>query len=129
MYRIVINVRYNVYIIIVQVLLSSQSLTISPGGKATFLCTSSGQMTVSVLWFINGTQFQDLNLMNVAENFTSIGSGIGVLTFTNLPAEYSMTRIQCQATLSSEEIANSTNTAILLISGIIVLITIELLKL
>lgn len=86
-----------------------------PGGDAVFRCASSGQTTVRIQWLINGTPLESLNLMNVTEEFTSIGDGVGILYFTNLPEDYNMTRIQCEATLSSGSTSLSINGVILLI--------------
>lgn len=86
-----------------------------PGGNAVFRCASSGLITIRVQWLVNGTLLENLNLMNVTEEFTSIGGGIGLLQFKNLPIDYNMTEIQCEATLSSETTSFSINVANLLI--------------
>ena len=80
------------------------------GGSIRFNCLSPG--AVGVEWLVNGTSLENLNLNNVTAEFAE-GIG-GVLTLTNLPVEYNMTRITCILTGTSQVV---NTTFILLLQG------------
>ena len=63
----------------------------TPGGVARFNCLSLMGNLVGVEWLVNGTQLENLNLSNAITEFDEETGG--VLTLTNLPVEYNMTRI------------------------------------
>lgn len=105
--------------IIVKVYPEEQLIEAIRGCGVSFYCTletaNFSNRVVGVQWLVNGTQLENLHLMNVTEGFTTVGIGLGMLNFTNLPVSYNMTRIQCNATLTSGETSLSTNSVVLLI--------------
>ncbi len=86
-----------------------------PGGEAIFDCSHSQTIT-GVQWLLNDTALQDLNLRNVAAEFSDIIQ-VGVLTFTDLPLEYNKTRISCTAITSSGMMEPSSSDVLQLIQG------------
>ena len=85
------------------------------GGSAEFNCISGSIKAVGVEWLVNGTPLENLNLSNVTTVTTEFAVGFGVLTFTNLPVEYNMTRITCMQMFTSSTIVNCTS--LLLLQG------------
>ena len=94
------------------VLLTFTSHIVIPGNNPTFNCASLSRTVTSVQWLINGTRLGDLSLTNVETEFSQI-SGQGVLVFNNISVEYNNTNIQCRATLSNGETADSNNSTLL----------------
>ena len=82
------------------------------------LVTTQIDRLQNVTWLLNGTVLESLDLIGVTSDFSTIGSGIGKLTFTNLLLEYNYTTIKCRGHLESGR--NSTSGGvILLLQGII----------
>ena len=69
---------------------------------------------------MNNTNINRLNLANVTSDFDSIGNGLGVLHFHDIPRSYNMSQVRCIAvndiTGSTSESVNST---LLLLQGIL----------
>ena len=76
------------------------------GGDAVLTCISS-PLADSVEWLINGTFLDVLQLSGVTEQHITI-------RFSNVPAEYNKTRIQCRA-----DTVPSSETATLLVQGLL----------
>lgn len=57
-----------------------------PGGDAVFKCTADAVNTriLSVMWIVNNTDLDRLNLSNVVSEFSPIGNGVGALHFPYL---------------------------------------------
>ena len=87
------------------------------GGAATFRCftTIPGTTIVSVEWLVNGTLLTNLvsSFRNVSVTFNTVGGGVGILQFADLPLEYNNTQISCNATFSTGQFRSSTTTSIL----------------
>ena len=71
----------------------------------------------NVSWLLNGSALESSGLMDIIIEFSSIGSGTGALTFTNLVLDYNHTTINCQGSLQSGSTAASANSAVLLLQG------------
>ena len=98
----------------------SGNVTITPGRNITFTCllvTARAESFRSITWLLNGVEL-DPARTNVIPQFESIGSGIGTLTFINVPLEYNRTFIECQGFLRSDRVATSDG-VFLLLQGII----------
>ncbi len=82
------------------------------GNHPTFNCASPSDTITSIEWYINGTPLEDLSLTNMATEFSQL-SRQGILVFSNISVEYNNTNIQCRATLSNGETADSNNFTLL----------------
>ncbi len=85
-----------------------------PGDRATFIC-SPCPLLPGVQWLVNGTALESVNLSNVTAVFSDELQS-GFLTFTHLPLEYNMTRINCRANTTSGMMISNDN-MLLLIQG------------
>ncbi len=85
-----------------------------PGNNPIIICGSSSVAAAitSVQWLINGTRPEDLSLTNVEIEFSEL-TRQGALVFNNISVEYNNTNIQCRATLSNGETADSNNFTLL----------------
>lgn len=93
-----------------------------PHGNAAFTCLSlspSGDEIRQVQWLLNGTLLQHLHLENVEAEFSTIGSGVGTLQFTDIPLAYNMTTIRCHAEFSSGHWFVSNDATLLLIQDLL----------
>lgn len=95
----------------------SEGYVATPGGPATFNCVPDYSDYNRLIWFVNDTLLEDTNLTNVTTMFSTIGYGIGLLKFTNIPLKYNMTNVRCGAEFNSGENITSNNVAILLLQG------------
>ncbi len=93
---------------------SSNDIVSIPGYYSIYYCwSSSGIITItSVEWLINGTQLEDLSLTNVETEFSQLLRQ-GTLVFNIISVEYNNTNIQCRATLSNGETADSNSVTLL----------------
>lgn len=72
-------------------------------GNISYTCFADADH--EIMWVINGTQLQELNLNNVQDD--TINVGIAILAIVQLTAEFNGTIIQCRTQLSSGAVVNS----------------------
>ena len=92
------------------------SFYFSSGVNPGYNCESYSVNIASVQWLINGTRLEDLSLTNVATIFVEL-TRQGSLLFNNVSVEYNNTNIQCRATLSNGETADSNNVTLFVEEG------------
>lgn len=80
--------------------------------RCVLVTTWTGRL-LSATWLLNGTALESLGLDGVTADFSTIGSGIGRLTFTSLSLEYNYTVIQCHGHLDTAE--NFTSEGVILL--------------
>lgn len=90
-----------------------------PDGNATFTCYTVGNdKIISVNWIVNDTDIDHQTLINVTPEFSSIGIGVGTLTFTFILPTYNMTRVKCSAVYAGNGgESTSVETTLLLLQG------------
>lgn len=90
-------------------------------GEATFNCLSNTPGVVNITWLVkleNGTLLDYLNRDDIVAEFSSIGGGLGSLTFTYLLTAYNMSRIKCEAHYNSgTPTVRSVEATLLLVQG------------
>ncbi len=85
-------------------------LVFIPGGYSRYYCGSSFINTANVQWLINGTQFEDLNLIHVGI-FQNIRQGTLYLNY--ILSYYNNSTIQCRVTFNNGETADSSSVTML----------------
>jgi hypothetical protein len=83
------------------------------------LVTVTGNALRDVSWLLNGSSLEILGLDGVLPHFSTIGSGIGFLTFSNLAMEHNFTTIKCIGHLNSGD-SHTSEGVVLLLQGIII---------
>ena len=96
---------------------SNTSVT-SLGGNSVFTCNLNtvrmNEAIVSIQWLLNDSAALLNESGKAMVEFSSIGNGIGALTFTDLTLEFNLTRVKCNASLQSGRIAISDHVTLLL---------------
>ena len=88
------------------------SLVTTTGSSIFFSCIprNSFDSFMNVQWIVNGSSAQELNDSDITSGFSSV---VGYLTFSNIPADYNLTSIQCEAELLTGTITYSTITTLI----------------
>lgn len=109
---------------IVQVLPPDPIRSEQAGADAIFNCVLTGRRAFGIHWVINGTLFQNHTIEGVTEYLVELANHLmGILVFSNLPIQYSMTTIQCKARIFSGATFLSVNNVTLLVTPGIYTIT------
>ena len=85
------------------------------GGRASVACVSTdlSRTITSVDWFVNGSSFESLTLINVMTENTV--DGRYAMRFANVPVEYNTTEISCRVNYNSGP--SQLGTSMLLLQG------------
>ena len=82
--------------------------------RATYSCSAADSIEAN--WFLNGSDYRDLNLTNITAFFFD-RTNVGIFIFKYLTGVYNNTHIQCEAIFSTKSPVRSGNNKTLIIQG------------